>query len=171
MKHIWCLMVSVLFSAAAFTQISTDTVFAARVIAPDHMEFFTDSLQQKILSDRIYFDKADLFISKFSKETINRKPYSSLLVINNKYAYRLDIIESAGVGNVVYQYLDYKKISNITVFNEKVCRTLYGNRCTAGAIFITMKKDVKFNPAIAGLKKKTKNNFIQDYKDIPVLWQ
>ena len=81
-------------------------------------------------------------------------------VVNGVYLYMLDIIPSDKVVEFVNEILDIDKIAGISVLpKEKVAEAgMKGVRAQNGIVAIIMKKNVKFNPFVAGLEKTGKNS-------------
>lgn len=115
---------------------------------------FIDSLKKVTLADTSKFSRKDLIHTIIG--TRNIKSYSPLFVINEKYLYKLDIIDGTNVLQFVNQYLDTNKFYKVNVADNIAGSVIYGSNGSNGCIIIYLKKKTKFNPLIAGLKMRNK---------------
>ncbi|WP_316771248.1 hypothetical protein [Pedobacter frigiditerrae] len=156
MKGISVIIIFVLITTVVLGQKPSINKLDIKTISNDKMEDFVDSLKKKITSDTANFDRNDLIHNGVF--TRNIKPYSSLYCIDDKYVYKLDIIDGKGVLEFVNQYLDVKKVGAIIIMNPEDSQRLYGSHGTLGLIFIYIRKGTVYNPDIAGLKRKAKRD-------------
>ena len=113
---------------------------------------FVDSLKFAMLSDTSKFSNNDLIFSAIGYSNV--KGYSPLFIINEKFCYKLDVIEANQVSEFVYQCLDTSKIEDIIFLNNTSGSAIYGSIGSNGVIKITMRRNANFNPEVAGLKTK-----------------
>ena len=108
-----------------------------------------DSLIQEIYRDTIKFNEKDLVFTQIGRRNINS--YSMLYVVNGAYLYMLDIISSDNVVEFVNEILDTDKIASIGIVSKEKARALFdGVRVQNGIVAVVLKKNVKFNPLVAG---------------------
>lgn len=118
-----------------------------------------DSIKAKISNDTLRFKKADIFENSIG--IFNQNEYSPLFIINEKYIYKLDIIEPKKVKEFINQYLVSDRIKKIMIIKPNEAQALYGSHGKQGAIFIELNTE-NFNPEIANLKIRKNtipNNF------------
>ena len=126
----------------------------SRTVATDQIAQFIDSLQAVIISDTAKFDVKQLY--KDHGVIKNKKGYSKLFVIDNKYSYRLDMIDGPKVMEFVKEFFIPASIETIVEFFEPGATAIYGSRADLGAVYIQMKKGVKYNPRVGGIGAKAK---------------
>ncbi len=116
-----------------------------------------DSLKQEIYRDTTKFDEKDLVFTSIGRKNMN--PYSMLYIVNGAYIYKLDIISSDQVIEFVNEFLDIDKIEGISILQKEKARAVFdGIHAQNGVVVIALKKEIKFKPLIAGLKKTGRNN-------------
>ena len=116
-----------------------------------------DSLVQEIYRDTIKFNEHDLVFTQIGRRNTNS--YSMLYVVNGAYLYMLDIISSDKVVEFVNEILDTEKIESIGILSKENASTFFGGvRAQNGIVAIVLKKNVKFNPLVAGLTETGKNS-------------
>jgi hypothetical protein len=144
----FCLFVNAqnLFDTSKSTRLST-------IIAASHLKIFIDSLKQKTLKDTLKFSRNDLL---FSTMTTNNKSYSPLFIITEKYSYKLDIVDGEKVLEFTNQYFDQNIIEKIIIVDTTVGKAIYGTYASNGCVLVYLKKGIKFNPLVAGLKMRNK---------------
>ena len=125
-------------------------------IKSDSLKIFVENLKNNILNDTLKFNKEDLI--SLNGQTENEKKYSKMYLVDKKYIYRLDIIESEKVKEFISEILNLEKIETISIAENNSCCSLFGKNGTNGCVFITTKKKSKVNYKVAGLKyyKKSK---------------
>jgi hypothetical protein len=128
-------------------------------------------LKLSILNDTSKFDPKDLF--NINGRTENRKSYSFLYSVDNKYYYKLDNINGVLVNEFLNEILNPSKIKSIDVLSEKKSMLIFGDDGKNGCIIISTKRKSKLNYKIAGLKynkrSKTGDNFDQRKKGEPYI--
>ena len=127
--------------------------------AQNHNINVLDSIIAKVLNDTFRFKKSDVFENSIG--IFNQNEYSPVFVINEKYLYKLDIIDEQKVNQFVNQYLIANRIERIMILKPEEAQALYGSHGNKGAIFIKLNME-NFNPEIADLKIKKHripNNF------------
>lgn len=77
-------------------------------IENDSISKYLNSLKIEIFKDTLKFNKKDLF-NKYN-QTENLNEYSKIYIVDSKYFYRLDIIDSNFVKEFVNEILDIEKI-------------------------------------------------------------
>jgi len=107
-----------------------------------------DSLKQEIFRDTIKFEEKDLVFTMVGRK--NMCSYSMLYVVNWTYFYKLDIISSDLVVEFVNEFLDTEKVKDISLWSKKMSSAIFGTNAPNGAVLITLKKNAKFNPLVAG---------------------
>lgn len=142
---------------------NSDTSFNIRIksIKGNSIGPFIDSIKSKIYQDTSKFNRSDLLHTIIG--TRNRKPYSTLYVVNSKYEYKLDIINGDLVNDFVTNVLRKSTIDSIEVMGASDCGLLFGSYGMNGAILIWTKRKEKIDYQIAGLVKgkQRNNNFFQ----------
>ncbi|HWJ26573.1 MAG TPA: hypothetical protein VNS32_08515 [Flavisolibacter sp.] len=163
MRLLVTILVLFAFYTKALGQSAVDSVFNANeYVEGIRLPGFLDSLKQAILVDTAKFQRLDL--KHTSIGTINAKSYSKLFIVNNRYSYKLDIIEPKQVLEFVNEYLTTEKVSHVLMLDAHIARHQFGEIAFKGAILIFLDEKARFNPKVAGLteaKKKTGNNFNQ----------
>lgn len=96
----YLLIVLTLWCSCQLTAQSEKSVIPSVKIMGSDIKPFVDSLKQKILLDTLKFDRNDL--KHFNGRTENVKPYYMLLTVNEKYNYRMDLVE----GRLVQEFVD-----------------------------------------------------------------
>jgi hypothetical protein len=134
-------------------------------IESDSLNVFVQNLQREILNDILKFNKNDLI--GLNGNTENSKKYSKMYLVDMKYIYRLDIIESEKVNEFINEILNIEKIETISISENNSCCSLFGKNGTNGCVFITTKKKSKVKYEVAGLKyhknkRKGGDNFDQN---------
>jgi hypothetical protein len=126
-------------------------------IKSDSLNIFVENLKMEILNDTLNFNKNDLI--GLNGITENSKKYSKMYLVDMKYIYRLDIIESEKVKEFVNEILNIEKIETISISENNSCCSIFGKSGTNGCVFITTKKKSKVKYKVAGLKyyNKSKN--------------
>ena len=149
---IWFAIISLIILSGCAAKRSSNDILKRNIITT------VDSLKQIIYSDTIKFDGKDVVFTERDKLNINS--YSMFYVVNGVYLYMLDIIPSDKVVEFVNEILDIDKIAGISVLpKEKVAEAgMKGVRAQNGIVAIIMKKNVKFNPFVAGLEKIGENS-------------
>lgn len=165
MRLIFFLSIIAFLSGKDLTGQTVEQEIPSVKIESDNIEFFVDSLKQKILSDTLRFDRKDL--SHVNGRTKNQNPYSMLITIDMKYSYRLDIAENYLVKEFTDKILFPEYIEHISYFKKQNSPTLAGYMASEGWILISLKPKVKLDFEVGGLKyrkgKKRKggDNFLQ----------
>lgn len=169
MKKIFSIIISVFCFFYVHGQI--DSGFKSKqglihLIRGDSISIFMDSLKIKILSDTLKFNPKDLV--HVNGATENKKPYSSLIIINKKYFYRLDIINGTMVAEFAKEILRTSNVSNITLVKKPLSMEIFGPEADNGVVSIILKPGSKLNYKVAGLKytkyRKGGDNFNQRKK-------
>lgn len=123
----------------------------------------TDSLKGKLLSDTIHYNRKNLVHSSIG--TMNKKPYSPLVIINKRFNYKLDIVPGVLVKEFTDNILKRDNIKAMYILSEQVGLATHGEYGKKGIIFIELKRIQKVNFKIAGFKmsrdKLWGNNFEQ----------
>jgi len=114
-----------------------------------------DSLKQIIFRDTIKFNENDLIFTQTGRQNVNS--YSMLYIINESYFYMLDIISSNKVVEFVNEILDFDKIESIVLMPKEKASMFGGVRAQNGVVLITLKRNAKFNPFVAGFEKIERN--------------
>jgi len=118
---------------------------------------YLDSLKTVILADTVKFNVIDLY--QDGSQTRTRNGYSKLFVIDNKYSYRLDIIPGNQVREFIKEFFVPGSIETIIDYMESAgAAAIYGSRADFGAIYIQIKKGVKYNPKVGGIDPNAKPN-------------
>jgi hypothetical protein len=112
-----------------------------------------DSLKQAIYQDTIKYDENDLIFNA-ALGRMNKNSYSMLYIVNGSYLYMLDIITSDKVLEFANEILDVDKIDDICIIPTEAAVGFEGVRATNGVVVISLKKNVKFNPIVAGLEER-----------------
>ena len=120
-------------------------------IESDSLNVFVESLKREILNDTLKFNKTDLI--GLNGITENTKKYSKMYLVDMKYIYRLDIIDSEKVKEFINEILNIEKIETISISENNSCCSLFGKSGLNGCVFISTKKNFKINYKVAGLKK------------------
>lgn len=144
MKLFLCMLLMPLMSIG---QVKNDTVVVQ--VPYNQIPKFIDSLKNVILTEATNkYKPEDLISAKppMPGSTYNKQEYSKLYVINNKYAYKLDIMEVEKVNKFVNEFFHAEKIRAITIISPEVGTTIYGSKGISGVIAISLKKRMKFNP-------------------------
>lgn len=166
MKRLFYSFTFILFFNAVSGQIDTtikSQTLPVRVIKTDSIKLFVESLSLSILRDTIKFNDHDLInINGYTKNT---KPYSTLIIIDFRFSYRLDIINGTMVSAFVKEALNPSIIDAIYVFPDPESVEAFGPQGKNGCIIILLKPKSKFNYRVGGLeynkKRKKGNNFNQ----------
>lgn len=128
-------------------------------IKKERISDFLDSLKVSLLKDTVNFSRTNLIHS--AGITQNTKSNSPLFIVNGKYSYKLDIVEGKKVVEFTEELLDSDRIKSITIVMPKYSGAIYGSLGKHGTILITLKKQLRFAPEVAGLNIKSRNNFDQ----------
>jgi hypothetical protein len=116
---------------------------------------YIDSVRTVIINDTTRFNRDQLF--KREGVIRNKTSYSKLYVIDNKYSYLLDVIPGAQVMEFLNEFFVPAAIETIVDYTEPVgASLLYGERADKGAVYIKMKKGVKYNPKVGGIAPDAK---------------
>ena len=107
-----------------------------------------DSLIQEIYRDTIRFEEKDLVFTQIGRRNINS--YSMLYVVNGAYLYMLDIVSPDKVFEFATEFLDINRIESISILPKEKASVLGGVRAQNGIVLIVLKKNLKFNPLVAG---------------------
>ncbi|NQX77437.1 hypothetical protein [Gilvibacter sp.] len=157
------LLVLVLSSISLLNAQSTNKTVPSITYEGIAVRPFIDRLKQKILSDTIKFNRNDLV--HINGRTVNKDPYSMLIVVNMKYSYRFDIVDSALVKSFVQEILQSENILSIDYIEKPYSVHFAGTVADEG--LITTKPRIKLNFEVGGLKyfkgrkRKGGNNFLQ----------
>lgn len=155
--------VFLLLTATASGQSVLDSGFKANdYIEGERLSGFMDSLRKAILSDTSKFSRS--YLKHTSIGTFNTKSYSKLYIVNDRYSYKLDVIEPNQVQEFVKEVLDDKKVKQIIFTDGHIGSHAFGQHAINGAVVITFTDGVKFNPKITGFKKRKGNNYDQRRK-------
>jgi hypothetical protein len=118
-------------------------------ILPAEIPHFLDSVKTVIINDTSRYDAKQLY--QEDGVTRNKAGYSKLFVIDNKYSYRLDVINGAKVMEFIKEFFVPESIETIVDFIGSGAAAIYGKRADLGAVYIQMKKGVKYNPRVGGI--------------------
>ena len=116
----------------------------------------------EIYQDTSKFDRKDLIFTSLGRNNANS--YSKLYFIDGRYLYKLDVINGKDVSQFVIEYLHDDKIDSITLISKEVSTATFGEFGKNGIVVIAIKKKIKYNPKIAGLRldsRKSGTNFTQ----------
>ena len=128
-----------------------------RTIPNTHIATYLDSLRTVIINDTLKFKADDLYQKE--EVTRNKLGYSKLFIVDNKYSYLLDIIPGKKVMEFLNEFFIPDAIETIIDYIEPAGSTsIYGSRADLGAIYIKMKKGVKYNPNVGGIDPNAKPN-------------
>ena len=154
-SHYFCFLI-ILTSLYSFGQNSKTINNKSKLIEieNDSISKYLNNLKIEIFKDTLKFNKKDLF-NKYN-QTENLNEYSKIYIVDSKYFYRLDIIDSNFVKEFVNEILDIEKIEKISYSDNNICCALFGRIGIKGCIFIFTKKKSNVNYKIAGLKIKSK---------------
>jgi len=158
-------IVSIAFALTASGQSALDNLSANDHIKGERLPAFVDSLRKAILHDTLLYQRSDLKHTAIG--TINTKVYSKLYLINNRYAYKLDVIDPKQVQEFVSEFLNVDRIQEIVLLDGHIAQSYFGSHASNGAVYIQLKEQTAFNPKVAGLanaRKKVSNNFNQRRK-------
>jgi len=118
-----------------------------------------DSIKIKVLKDTLLFKKVDIYENSIG--IFNKNEYSPVFAIDEKYLYKLDIIEPSKVKAFISEFLIPDRIERIIILKPDEAEALYGSHGKKGAILIYFNSE-NYNPEIANLKinkRKWGNNF------------
>ena len=169
MTRLFPTLISVLLFGSLFGQTdpkNNSQTIPTKVIKGDSIKLFIDSLKLSILKDTAKFNYKDLI--NINGRTENTNPYSTLITVDLRYSYRLDIINGAMVAKFVSEVLNPSFIDVINVIEKPNSMEIFGSQGNNGCIIISFKRKTKFNFKVAGLKynkkRKAGNNFDQRKK-------
>lgn len=126
-----------------------------KAIPANQITGYLDSLRAVIITDTAKFNKDSLY----TREGIirNKTSYSKLFVIDNKYSYLMDIVSGQKVMEFLNEFFVPASIETIIDYTEPLGATsIYGSRADLGAIYIKMKKGIKYNPKVGGIAQNAK---------------
>ena len=115
-------------------------------------------MKTQIIRDTLKFNRTDLIHTSIG--TNNKNNYSKLYHIDGKYLYKLDIISGQKVIEFVDEFLSKSKIQSISITDTIYSQQLFGQNGITGLISIKTKKNLNYNPKVAGLKLTTKKTEI-----------
>ncbi|HSC37192.1 MAG TPA: hypothetical protein VLD19_04950 [Chitinophagaceae bacterium] len=122
-----------------------------RVIDKDSIAPFVSRLKEKIVNDTIKFSRSELV--KSSIGALNKQSYSDLFVINGKYRYKMDVIDSRKVLEFINEFLVADKISHMSLLAQDDSYAVYGELGKNRTILIEMRNKKKINFSAAGFRK------------------
>jgi len=126
-----------------------------KTIPADSIAAYIDSLRTVIINDTAKFKAGDLH--QRWEHTRNKQSYSKLFVIDNKYSYLLDIVPGKEVMEFLNEFFIPASIETIIDYTESAgAAAIYGSRADFGAVYIKMKKGVKYNPRVGGVDPNAK---------------
>jgi hypothetical protein len=109
-----------------------------------------ENLKMEILSDSSKYLKSDIVFTVMGRQ--NKNAYSKLFIINNKYTYKIDIIDTDLLKEFANEILDKNKIEQICIYDKKMSSALFGEQGKNGVVLIEFYEGIKFNPEVAGLE-------------------
>jgi hypothetical protein len=75
-----------------------------------------------------------------------------LFIVNNKYTYKLDIIDSELVKEFADEVLDENKIDQICIYDKNLSSAIFGEQGKNGVVIVELYNKATFNPEVAGLE-------------------
>ncbi len=165
MKYIFFCLILIFSSGSRILSQSQSVEYQSKSISKEKISSFIDSLKQRVLVDTVKFDRNDL--KHINGRTENRKPYSVLITINSKYHYRLDIISGSLVKEIADEFFVSENVESINYVEKEDAARLSEFLGINGWIFINLKKKVKADFKVGGLKfikgrkRKGGDNFLQ----------
>jgi TonB-dependent SusC/RagA subfamily outer membrane receptor len=153
-------ILSIISTGQGFSQEKSKNSLCLKQIHSAQIPAYIDSIKIAMFNDTCRFSKNDLVYS--ARGYSNIKGYSPLFIINEKFFYKLDVIDADQVSEFIYKCLDTSKIEDILFLNSASGSAIYGSPGSNGVIMITLRHNADFNPEVAGLKikgDKIRNNF------------
>ena len=109
-----------------------------------------DFLRNEFFADTIKFEKSDIIQTEKGKRNVNS--YSKLVVINGKFFFKPDIMETKSLIEFLDEVFIENKIKGISVINEEQASILrFEGEAMNGVVAIHLRKEVNLSFKILGL--------------------